>query len=100
MYKYSPAMITGKNLIGYNVSGNSGNTFASSILENDAVSSFLFHEASSAEINEAVTLANKAFAHYKQTTVVQKIAFLEKIAESKAAQHSVRLDDFGVPCYR
>ncbi len=78
-------MITGKNLIGYNISGNSDDTFSSSIPDNDAISFFTFHEASLAEINLAVTLADKAFAQYWHITAAKKISFLEKIAEVIAA---------------
>ncbi|MEP7144788.1 MAG: aldehyde dehydrogenase (NADP(+)) [Ferruginibacter sp.] len=77
-------MITGKNLIGYTLSGKGNNTFSSSILQNDNPSVYSFHEASPEEIDTAAMLAHKAFSTYRFCTPDQKKSFLEKIAEAIA----------------
>ncbi len=78
-------MITGKNLIGYTVSGNSDNISSSSVLENDQPLTFSFYEVSAEEIDEAAILGNDAFSKYRLCTAAQKIVFLEQIAEAITA---------------
>ena len=78
-------MITGKNLIGYTVSGNGDNIFSSSVLENDQPLTFSFYEGSVEEIDKAAILGNSAFSKYRLCTAAQKKVFLEQIAEAIAA---------------
>ncbi|MEO5893251.1 MAG: aldehyde dehydrogenase (NADP(+)) [Ferruginibacter sp.] len=78
-------MISGKNLIGYTVSGEGTYTFTSSIPGEDKPSDQLFLEASPAEIDLAVTKAHQAFSTFRLSTADQKITFLEHIATEIAA---------------
>ncbi len=78
------AMITGKNLIGYSLSGKSNKIFTGqggSVKEINVV----FHEADAEEIHQAVTKANAAFNIYRHFSSERKIAFLENIALKLAA---------------
>ncbi|MEO6720111.1 MAG: aldehyde dehydrogenase (NADP(+)) [Ferruginibacter sp.] len=74
-------MLTGKNLIGYATLGEGDNIFSSSILRDDNSADFAFNEASEEQINQAATLAHKAFASYRLLPAEKKAAFIEKIAE-------------------
>src|SRR4051794_28425848 len=77
-------MITGKNLIGYTVSGKGSNVFSYPLPENGDSPVYSFTEASPEEIDTACILADKAFSTYRFSTPHQKISFLEKIAEAIA----------------
>src|SRR5947209_1159069 len=77
-------MITGKNLIGYTVSGKGNNVFSSTMAETGDSPVYSFAEASPEEIDAACILADKAFSTYRLCTPDQKISFLDKIAEAIA----------------
>ena len=78
-------MLTGKNLIGNEISGEGSNIFPSSIMVDETPTSHPFYEASEKEITTAVTLAHKAFASYRHLSPGKKASFLEKIAEGIAS---------------
>lgn len=72
--------LTGSQLIGYRTSASSGVTFQA---VNPATGEFLptnFHEATAAEIHEAMELAAAAYPLYRKTTPEQRAVFLETIA--------------------
>ncbi|MEP7106764.1 MAG: aldehyde dehydrogenase (NADP(+)) [Ferruginibacter sp.] len=75
-------MITGKNLIGYTVSGESSNTFSSSVQEDGFARDYSFHEASPGEIDAAAMLAQEAFLVYRHSTPGERKSFLHQIAEA------------------
>jgi NADP-dependent aldehyde dehydrogenase len=73
--------ITGKNIIGNQLSQDSGSIFNA---ENPATGKKLepgFYEASQKEINEAIEKANSAFQEYRSKNGHEKADFLEAIAE-------------------
>ena len=78
-------MLSGKNLIGFSVSGTGQNIFPSSVLIDDRPGDFAFNEASEEEINKAAELAQEAFATYRLLPQETRAAFLDKIAEAIAA---------------
>src|SRR5437868_11763213 len=78
-------MITGKNLIGYSLSGNSNKTFTGQGGSVSEINNVVFHEADFNEIHEAVTKANAAFNSYRHFLPGKKITFLENIASKLAA---------------
>jgi len=75
-------MITlhGKNIIGNTLSSKSNNTFKGYGMATESLANSQFYEATAAEINSAVYVADIAFAHYKKTSGNQKAAFLKSIA--------------------
>lgn len=87
-------MITGKNHIGNQLSGNGSKTFQTFNpilnIENQAVHS----EASDEEINQAVSLASQAFAKFRTISGKRKAAFLNAIADEILA-----LDDELIQTY-
>jgi len=71
----------GQQLIGYGLSAENNDTFQSHDLTSGEDLPTSFHEATLAEIDQAMALASKAFATYRKTTPEQRAAFLEAIAE-------------------
>ena len=78
-------MLTGKNLIGYTISGEGSSIFPSSILVDETPTSHPFYESSEEEITMAANLAHKAFTSYRHLSPEKKASFLEKIAEGIAS---------------
>jgi len=77
--------LTGKNIIGNQLSRDNDTTFYG---ENPATGQRLepaFYEASQKEINEAIEKASKAFQQYRNKTGREKADFLEAIAEEITA---------------
>jgi len=74
-------MITGKNYIGKSLSAKGTLTFKTFNPALNSENEAIFTEASSIEINEAVSLASKAFQVYNQKSGNEKAAFLRAIAE-------------------
>lgn len=73
--------ITGQNIIGFELSGKGSASFKA---YNPATSQSLetsFTEATSAEIDQAVEKAEKAFLSYRSKTHVERAEFLEAIAD-------------------
>lgn len=74
-------MITGTNTIG-NKSSKQGNiTYKTFNPKENIETEWVFYEASSTEIDEAVVLAADAFKEYKAISGVRKAAFLNAIAD-------------------
>lgn len=69
--------LTGKNLIGNTLSGTGKKTFAG----HGGHSGTQFHEATLGETDLAIDLAYEAFQSYRNTTGIQRAAFLDKIAQ-------------------
>ena len=74
-------MISGKNHIGSKVSSAGQRTFHTFNPKSNKITGWTFYEASQAEINEAVDLAELAFQEYKQFSGAKKAGFLRAIAE-------------------
>lgn len=72
--------ITGKNLIGYSRSAR-GNEQFTGVIKDAAGVGYKFSEATSEEINEAISKANAAFLVYKKLSYTQRALFLERIAD-------------------
>ncbi|MGG8497525.1 aldehyde dehydrogenase (NADP(+)) [Tenacibaculum sp. TC6] len=73
--------ITGKNHIGYRISAKGTITYKTFNPELNTDNEPTFFEASSEEINEAVSLATKAFESFKTIPGQKKAAFLNAIAD-------------------
>lgn len=73
--------ITGKNLIGFQLSAQSGNTFLASDPALNTTIDISFSEASQQEVATAIELAENAFKVYSKKSGVEKATFLEAIAE-------------------
>lgn len=75
-------MITGKNYIGNTLKAGGSNLFRTinPVLNKENYTQF--HEATSAEIDEAVNLATRAFPTYSKTSAADRAAFLRAIAEA------------------
>jgi len=85
--------ISGKQIIGNTLSGNGTDTFKSLIKNKDGVA-YTFHEATTAEIDEAIEKANQAAAIYKRLPYTKRADFLDKIAdEIIALGHDLDLID-------
>ena len=74
-------MITGKNYIGDMLSAEGSNTYKTFNPQLNIENEHTFTEATSDEINEAVTLAAKAFKSFRHTSGKQKADFLNAIAD-------------------
>lgn len=73
--------IHGKNFIGNDLSSQSDKSSKLyDINSGEALDGDFFH-ATSEEVNDALSLANKAFIEYKQKTQLQRAVFLETIAD-------------------
>lgn len=86
--------ITGKNYIGFTTSSKGSNTFTTFNPRQNKENPEIFTEASSDEINEAVSLANKAFETYKTITGIEKTSFLNAIADELLALGDVLIDTY------
>ncbi|MDN5210432.1 aldehyde dehydrogenase (NADP(+)) [Fulvivirgaceae bacterium BMA12] len=73
--------ITGKNLIGNQLSAKGSSTFKAINPQNGTELPVLFHEADANEIGEAIALADRAHESYRKLSKDQRAAFLEEIAE-------------------
>ncbi|WP_420551605.1 aldehyde dehydrogenase (NADP(+)) [Tenacibaculum aiptasiae] len=87
-------MITGKNYIGDTISATGNKTYTTFNPELNKENEVVYTEATQEEINEAVSLASKAFKEYRNVTGKQKAAFLNAIADEILA-----LDDELVKTY-
>ena len=73
-------IITGKQLIGYAQSGSGTETFNGTV-KNEQDIPYAFHEATTAEIDEAIHKAHTAAAIYKRISYTKRAEFLERIAD-------------------
>ena len=74
-------MITGKNYIGSRLKGNGDKSYRTFNPQLNIENPWEFTEATQAEIEEAVTLADQAFKSYKNCSGQEKAAFLHAIAD-------------------
>lgn len=74
-------MIHGKNFIGNTLSASGTKTYQTFNPVLNQENESLFHEASIAEIEQAVSLSTKAFRSYRQLSGSRKAAFLDAIAD-------------------
>lgn len=82
-------MLSGKNLIGFAQYGLNDATFSTGLELDDQYHLFTFNEATSSEINIAVTLAEKAFHIYRNINPGDKVFFLESLAENIAVSKDI-----------
>ena len=87
-------MITGKNYIGNQLSAQGTKTYRTFNPQLNIENETTFFEATSEEIDEAVTLASEAFKSYRTISGEQKARFLNTIADEILA-----LDDVLVQTY-
>ena len=87
-------MITGKNHIGNQRSGNGSKTYKTFNPQLNIENGNVFYEATSDEINEAVKLSAQAFKIFRTTSGEKKAAFLNAIADEILA-----LDDALIQTY-
>lgn len=87
-------MITGKNFIGNKQAANGSKTYRTFNPQLNIENEFVFTEATPDEIDQAVSLASKAFKTFRTTSGKQKAAFLNAIADEILA-----LDDLLVQTY-
>ncbi len=73
-------MITGKNYIGIHLSSEGKTTYKTFNPKLNIENEYVFYEATSLEIDEAVHLATNAYASFKNCTGQQKALFLNTIA--------------------
>ncbi len=73
-------MITGKNYIGYAQSANGDTTYHTFNPKENAKNAPTFYEATTQEIDSAVSLAHKAFSSFRKTSGAQRAQFLKAIA--------------------
>lgn len=73
--------LTGKQLLGGETSWEGLEQFQAFTPHNNQPHDTVFYEATGAEIDRAVTLADDAFWTYRKTSGAQRAAFLEAIAE-------------------
>lgn len=73
--------IKGKNYIGYSLSSQGDRTFQSYVPATDAFLPENFHTATIEEVEQAMSLANKAFGEYAQISPAQRADFLVAITE-------------------
>lgn len=85
-------MITGKNYIGSQLKASGDKTFKTFNPQLNTENPWLFVEATPAEIEETVALANEAFKVYKNCTGQEKAAFLNAIADEILAIGDPLLD--------
>lgn len=77
----SRTLLTGLQMIGNNFSGEGDHTFRAFSPSQQEWLPQEFREASPGEIDQALTLATKAFTVYKKLSVAQRVAFLHAIAD-------------------
>ena len=94
----------GKNILGNSFSSLGTSTFQSTNPATSEKLPSLFHEATEAEINQAVELAAQAFDPYRNLTKGQRADFLDRIAEELLALGDVLLEtanaESGLPMAR
>jgi 2,5-dioxopentanoate dehydrogenase len=73
--------LTGRNLIGFEESGNGTHTFFANNPTTQTALESAFFEATKEEVDKAVSKAESAFLTYKSTSNAERAAFLEAIAE-------------------
>ncbi len=73
-------MLTGKNYIGNKISAQGNKTYKTFNPELNQENETVFTEATQEEINEAVSLASKAFKKFRTISGKQKALFLTTIA--------------------
>ena len=71
--------VSGANIIGFKESSLGSNTFQTFNPKENKLNETLFIEATDAEVNEAIELAEKAFPIYSQKPVAARISFLNRI---------------------
>ncbi|RLD29393.1 MAG: aldehyde dehydrogenase (NADP(+)) [Bacteroidetes bacterium] len=74
-------MITGKNYIGFSLSGNGTKTYKTFNPKTNQENPTVFTEATSEEIDKALQLATDAFAVYRNTPGKKRAQFLNVIAD-------------------
>lgn len=74
-------MITGKNYVGNTLKAAGNRTFKTFNPQLNTENPWVFTEASQEEIEEAVTLAHKAFGNYKNCSGLEKADFLNAIVD-------------------
>lgn len=87
-------MITGKNYIGNNQSAKGNKTYKTFNPQLNIENEYVFTEATSEEIDEAIKLASEAFKTFKTISGEKKAAFLNAIADQILA-----LDDELIKTY-
>ena len=87
-------MITGKNQIGNRLSANGTTTFTTYNPELDKENEVVFTEATTEEINEAVSLASEAFKEFRNISGAKKAAFLNTIADEILALDNTLIDRY------
>ena len=89
--------LTGKNLIGNALSADSAKTFKG----HGGHSGTSFHEATTAEVERAVMLANQAFQDFSRTSGAERATFLERVAhlidEAKAELVATAMTESRLP---
>ena len=85
-------MLTGKNYVGNKLSANGDVVFSTLNPKLNTENSVSFTEASDAEINEAVQLADGAFDAFKKTSNTDRAKFLNAIADEILALDSELID--------
>lgn len=85
-------MITGKNYIGSQLAASGERKFTTFNPQGNAENPWIFTEATSDEINQAVALASKAYDTYKNYSGNQKADFLNAIADEILALGEELLD--------
>ncbi len=86
--------MTGKNFIGFSLSGDGNKTFQTFNPIANSENEQLYFEASDQEIEKSITLANKAFQEYRSCSGKEKANFLNAIADEILA-----LDDELIQVY-
>ena len=74
-------MITGKNYIGNQRSATGSKTYKTFNPQLNIENEYVFYEATSEEINEAVSLASNAFKTFRNISRLKKATFLNAIAD-------------------
>ena len=74
-------MITGKNYIGNQLSNKGTKTYKTFNPLLNIENEIIYHEATSEEIDQAVSLATQAFNDFRKTSGIKKAAFLNAIAD-------------------
>lgn len=87
-------MISGKNLIGSKMSANGEKTYRTFNPVANQENEWIFNEATTAEINEAVALAHEAFKEYKDVSGEKKAEFLNSIASEIEALGDELIDTY------
>lgn len=87
-------MITGKNYIGNNLVASGTKTYRTFNPQLNEENAHVFTEATTDEINEAVSLATSAFKEFRNVSGVRKAVFLDAIADEILA-----LDDTLIKTY-